>query len=294
MIEVGATERAESPRRRPAIGLVFPEQTTHVYGDPFFARLLQGIRAEMGETLALVLMIPYSADESRLESYLTAGELEGVLLASLHGADPLPARLHGRGVPVVISGRPPVGATVTYVDVDNEHGAQSAVRHLVEIGRRRIATVAGPQDMPAGIDRLLGYRIALEEAGLPPDPDLVAVGDFSPEGAARATGELLQRRPDFDALFAASDLMAANAVVELKRAGRRIPDDVAVVGFDDSPLASALVPALSSVRQPIEEMGREMVRLLREAIGPGVVAPRHVILDTELVIRASSARRRPT
>ena len=154
-----------------------------------------------------------------------------------------------------------------------------------------IATIAGPADMGAGVDRLAGYRDGLEEAGSSAGRDLESVADFGQDGGLRAMRELLERRPDIDAVFAASDLMAAGALQALREAGRRIPDDVAVVGFDDSPLAATTQPPLSSVRQPIEEMGREMVRLLVESMERPDPVPRHVVLGTELVRRASSAGR---
>jgi DNA-binding LacI/PurR family transcriptional regulator len=154
-----------------------------------------------------------------------------------------------------------------------------------------IATVAGPSDMGAGVDRLAGYRDGLEEAGIGFSGDLESAADFSHDGGLRAMRELLTGRPDIDAVFAASDLMAAGALQALREARRRVPDDVAVVGFDDSPLAATTQPPLSSVRQPIEEMGREMVHLLAGGIEQNGRVPRHIVLATELIARASSAGR---
>ena len=161
-----------------------------------------------------------------------------MLLVSLHGDNPLPTRLAGRGIPIVVGGRPLRGSAVHFVDIDNRGGARAAVAHLAGLGRRVIATIAGPTDMGAGVDRLAGYRDGLEEAGTSAGRDLESVADFGHDGGLRAMRELLARRPDIDAVFAASDLMAAGALQALREAGRRIPDDVAVVGFDDSPLAA--------------------------------------------------------
>jgi DNA-binding LacI/PurR family transcriptional regulator len=162
------------------------------------------------------------------------------------------------------------------------------VAHLIDGGRRTIGTISGPTDMTVGVDRLTGYRHALEAAGLAPDGALEATGDFTQEGGAAAMGRLLEARPDLDAVFAASDLMAAGAIGAIKAVRRRIPEDVAIVGFDDSSIAPTSEPPLTSVRQPIEEMGREMVRLLLEQVArPGTV-PRKVILATKLVRRRSS------
>ncbi len=276
--------------RSDSIGIVIPEPATRLFGDPFFPALLRGIsQVVSAHELQLVLFAPQSpAEENRLEAYLAGGHVDGVLLVSLHGSDPLPAHLAQRGVPVVVGGRPLGRARVSFVDVDNRGGAGDAVDHLVGQGRRRIATIFGPLDMPPGLDRLQGYRDGLRRAGIEPDPALEEPGDFGQESGSRAMRTLLERRPDLDAVFVASDLMAVGAVRALQEAGRRIPDDVAVVGFDDSPMAALLEPPLSSVRQPIETMGREMAELMIRTIRSAERIARQVILSTELVVRRSS------
>ena len=145
--------------------------------------------------------------------------------------------------------------------------------------------------MTAGIDRLAGYRDALAAADRDPDSRLEAVGDFTQDSGTLAMEQLLAARPDIDAVFAASDLMAAGAMSALAVAGRRVPEDVAIVGFDDSPIATTVRPSLTSVAQPIEEMGQELSRLLIDAVGGRDPIVRRVILDTELIRRASSAGR---
>ena len=224
--------------------------------------------------------------------YLTAGHVDGALLVSLHENDPLPARLAAAGVPIVMVGRPPQGSQASFVDADNRQGAQAAVAHLIASGRRVIATITGPLDTAPGLDRLKGYRDALAEGGLALDSTLEAMGGFTQEGSAAAMQRLLATRPDIDAVFAASDLMAASALAVITASGRRIPADVAVVGFDDMAIAMSTTPHLTSVRQPIEEMGHEMARLLIESLDAVDPVPRRVILSTQLVRRASSAGRR--
>ncbi|MEK6192420.1 MAG: LacI family DNA-binding transcriptional regulator [Chloroflexota bacterium] len=278
-------------KRSGSVGVVIPEPTAQLFGDPYFPRILRGISDGLAaEDMQLVLLMPQvRADEVRAEGYLAAGHVDGVLLISLHGSDPLPEDLAARGIPVVVAGRPP-SAGITYVDVDNQRGAGTAVQHLLANGRRRVATIAGPQDMPAGADRLAGYHEALGTAGLPVDRRLIEIADFSMEGGRSAMERLLGREPNVDAVFVASDLMAMGALTALQAADRRVPDDVAVVGFDDSPFASQAQPPLSSVRQPIEEMGREMARLLTRMVASHDRASRRVILATDLVVRASSGR----
>ena len=276
-------------RRSDSVAVVIPEPTTQLFGDPFFPRVLRGISDALAEeAMQLILLMPEGrADEARVERYLEAGHTDGVLLISLHGGDPLPAGLRRHGVPVVVGGRPP-GDGFTYVDVDNRGGAASAVGHLIDTGRRKIATIGGPLDMAVGADRLAGYRERRTAAGMDSDEVLVEVADFTHDGGRAGMERLLRREPSLDAVFAASDLMAIGAIAALRAAGRSIPDDVAVVGFDDSQLATTTDPALTSVRQPIEEMGREMTRLLVEEIRDPGRPPRRVILDTELVVRGSS------
>jgi DNA-binding LacI/PurR family transcriptional regulator len=200
--------------------------------------------------------------------------------------DTFPETLETAGVPVVAAGR---GQFVRYsVDVDNRGGAWRAVNHLIAGGRRRIATIAGPGELAVSTDRLEGWRDALRDAGLEPLPELVEVGDYAQASGRLAADRLLDRVPDIDALFAASDLMAFGALEALRAAGRRVPDDVAVVGFDNVPAAATTDPALTTVSQPVVETGRAMTRLLLDRLAGAVVTETHTVLPTELVKRASA------
>lgn len=278
-------------RRADSIALVVSEPHARFFSEPFFAGMVRGVSAALAETgVQLLLLIAHDLpDRGRLERYVVGGHVDGVLLASLHGDDPLPGILERAGVPAVLVGRPPGPApAATYVDADNRGGARKAVDHLVARGRRTIATISGPLDMAVGLDRLDGWRDGLAAAGLDGTGELVEAGDFTEEGGAAAMGRLLARpgRP-VDAVFAASDLMAAGALLALRAAGRRVPDDVAVVGFEDSVVARYAQPPLTTVRQPIEEMGRQATRLLL-ARAAGEPTGMHLILDVELVVRASA------
>ncbi|MEU7989811.1 LacI family DNA-binding transcriptional regulator [Streptosporangium canum] len=273
------TQRADS------IALVFPEPATRVFSDdPTFAGIIRGVSLEIEEADKQLVLMLTGPDGSyqRVERYATNGHVDGVIVASMHGTDPLPGILTRRGVPVVCGGRPSVPGDLRYVDMDNAGGAERAVRHLVERGRRRIATIAGPQDMIAGIDRLAGYRDVLRDSD---HRSIVAVGDFTRESGAVAMRQLLADDPDLDAVFVANDLMALGALRTLGRAGRAVPGDVAVVGFDDIPAAAYAEPPLTTVRQPTVEMGR---RLARMVLDPEDRAP--VVLPTELVVRESTRR----
>jgi DNA-binding LacI/PurR family transcriptional regulator len=285
--------RALVTQRTDSVALVVSESEARVFGEPFFAGIIRGISAVLAATpLQLWLAMAQSpAERDRVNQHLTAQHVDGVLLLSLHDDDPLPYRLAERGLPAVLGGRAAwmlrAAAPISFVDVDNAGGAKLAVDHLLAGGRRIIGTVAGPQDMGAGLSRLDGFRQAIREAELPIDRDLVAHGDFSEESGAAAMRQILSRRPDVDAVFAASDLMAAGVMRVLKERGRHIPSDVAVVGFEDSVIARQTEPPLTTVHQPVEEMGREMARLLLARMrGDG--GPDSVILDTHLVPRASA------
>ena len=282
-------------RRTDTIALVIPEPTTKLFRDSFFPRLVRGIGDVIGAAdQQLILLAPQSqGDEIRVARYLAGGHVDGVLLVSLHGRDPLPGELVDRGIPVVVGGRPMGDDLVDYVDVDNVHGALTAVRHLLDGGRSRVATITGPLDMSAAADRLEGYRRAHREAGLAIDPALELTGAFEQLQAREVLAAALDARVVIDAVFAASDLMALGAMAALRRAGRRVPQDVAVVGYDDSPLALSTEPELSSVRQPIEELGREMARTLLASIRGEPHAPRRLVLATELIIRGSSGDHLP-
>ncbi|WP_181874412.1 LacI family DNA-binding transcriptional regulator [Marinitenerispora sediminis] len=278
-------------QRTDTVALVVSEPDERLFEQPFFAHIVRGVSAVLDERgLQLMLTMARSAsDHERLGEYLTGRHVDGVLIVSLHSDDPLPDRLAEAGVLCVHGGRP-LGQSrhpLHYVDIDNVGGAYAATRHLVASGRRRVGTVAGPQDMVAGVDRLRGYRDALRDAGHRLDPELVAVGDFSYESGAEAMGRLLRAAPDVDAVFVASDPMALAALRVLRAAGRRVPDDVAVVGYDDSTLALHADPPLTTVHQPTEQMGREMTRLLTDALAAGTEPSENVVLDAHLVIRES-------
>ncbi|MDX8051829.1 LacI family DNA-binding transcriptional regulator [Lentzea sp. BCCO 10_0798] len=270
-----------------AIALVISEQGSRVLADPFFAGVLRGVHAELaGRHVQLLLMMNQPLDGEDQIAYLTGGHVDGALVVSLHGEDPLPRTLHETGLPIVVGGRPLAGGSVPFVDADNFNGALGAVRFLISLGREKIATIAGPVDMAVGMDRLSGWRCGLAEHGM--GVELVVHSDFTPDSGALAMEELLRRAPDLDAVFVAADIMALGALRVLQARGYRIPDDVAVVGFDDSVLASTAVPPLTTVRQDVEGFGRTLTwRLLAELAGEEKL-PQSMLLPTSLVRRSSA------
>ncbi|MBW8799577.1 MAG: LacI family DNA-binding transcriptional regulator [Streptomyces sp.] len=288
--------RALAANRTDAIALVVPEPETRFFAEPYFSDMLSGVGAELSETEMQLLLIFAGSDRERrrLAQYLAAHRVDGVLLVSVHADDPLPDLLAQLEIPAVISGPRSAEETLTSVDSDNYGGARSAVEHLLSRGRRTVAHITGRLDVYGAQRRVDGYRDALRDAGRQPDELLIEPGDFTEEGGRRAMARLLEREPRLDAVFAGSDVMAAGARQVLRVAGRRIPEDVALVGYDDSAIARHMDPPLTSVRQPIEEMGRAMIDLLlaeiadrRPATARGLER-RHAVLPTALVARASS------
>jgi DNA-binding LacI/PurR family transcriptional regulator len=273
-------------KRGGAVAIVICERDSRAFDDPWFGEVVGAARAELAEAgLQPVVMVAFDgAEQERCAEYLIGGRLDGALLLSLHDQQPLPRLLARVGLPTVALGRPPDSSIeLPYVDIDNSRGAVEAMSWLRRRGRSRIAAIAGPQDMPAARDRLDGYRAVL---GSEFRHSLVESGDYSQRRAKQAMAALLHREPDLDAVFVSSDTMARGAIEMIRRTGRRIPDDVAVVGFDDIEHVSADDdPALTTVRQPIAEEGRALVRCL--------LAQRHehsepVIFPTHLVVRESA------
>ncbi|MET9324904.1 LacI family DNA-binding transcriptional regulator [Streptomyces sp. NPDC003038] len=283
-------------RRTGAVAVIIAEPEIRIFSDPFFSRQVRGISKELTahDTQLVLLLVEDRGDYDRIERYLAGGHVDGALAFSLHTDDPLPAITRRLGMPTVYGGRPGWTAGpgehegVAYVDADNRGGAREAVRYLVAQGRQRIAHIAGPLDQTSAADRLSGYRDVLPDG----DPGLVAEGDFTVAGGARAMAGLLDRRPGIDAVFAGNDLMATGALRVLRERGRTVPGDVALVGFDDTePVAQSAEPPLTTVRQDIEGMGRLMARLLLERLNGGRdagEAPSAVITETAMVRRGSA------
>jgi DNA-binding LacI/PurR family transcriptional regulator len=274
-------------QRMDAYALVLAESAAQIFPvDPFFSTLVHGAAQELAAAgKELVLHLASSQQiQDRVRNAAMSGHVDGVMVVSMYGGEELPRTLAELGVPVVVNGRPLGRSSVPYVDVANVDAARLAVRRLVDSGRRRIATIAGPQTAPGAIDRLTGYRVEMQSSRRRP---VVAVGDFTYESADSAMRRLLADHPQLDAVFVASDLMAHAAMRVLRLSGRRVPADVAVIGFDDTEPARYAEPPLTTVRLPIHEIGRTMARqVIRLASGAPV--ERSVLLSTEFVTRESA------
>jgi len=287
--------RSLATHKSDSIGVVISEPRSQWENDLFIAPLLIGIADELSGTDFQIILIMASTprEKERVQRYVQQGHVDGVIVVGSHGGDPLTEQLARLGVPLVLSGRPAAKIDIDYVDVDHRSSAKMAVSHLVTGGRRRIATIYGTLDMPSSRDKLDGYHDALTAAGLVIDLTLEAAGNYSPALASDAMRALLDRNPDIDGVFAASDTMAAAAAGVIGEAGLRIPEDIAVVGYDDTTIAMTMHPRLTTIHQPIEAMGHAMAQLLLRRIEHPGESSSHVIFTTELIVRESSGAQSP-
>lgn len=277
--------RSLASRQTHAIALIVPEDTTRFFGDPFFAAIVSGINARLSRSdYVLNLFIASDDPGDKTTSYVRSGAVDGAIIVSHHTSDLFIDRI-ASAVPVVYGGRPVRERERDYyVDVDNVRGGHDATTYLIERGHRNIATIAGPLTMPAGVDRLQGYRDALQAWDLP--EGAIVDGNFTADGGAEAMRRILETGDRPDAIFVASDLMAQGAMSVLASAGLRVPDDIAIMGFDDSPVSTSVEPQLTTMRQPSFVQGERMASVLLDLLAGR--HPRHVtILETELVVRAS-------
>ena len=279
--------RSLASRRTQSIALVIPENTARFFADPYFATVIQGAAMYVSTTeYTMTLLIAAEGDGEKTRRYLQAGNVDGALVLSHHSDDMSYLDL-ARSIPVVFGGRPMSheGDSAYYVDVDNVSASREVVAKLMEHGRRHIATIAGPQDMAAGLDRLEGWRLAMADAGLP--AEYIEYGDFSPESGAAAMTRMLDGGAKFDGLFVASAQMASGAMQVLRDRGLSVPGDVGVVTFDNDYFAQTSRPALTTIEQPTTEVGRTMISMLIRRI-EGQHVDTVTMMPTTLIDRGSA------
>ena len=269
-------------RRTDSIALVVPEPDARILTDPFLAGVLRGVSEGLtGTELQLVLLLARPGEPpGHIARYLRSGHVDGVIVASHHKEDQLEPELARSRLPAVFVGRPFDTDSLHFVDVDNASGGRTATQRLVDRGCRHIATITGPLDMTAAVDRHDAWRHTLEDAGLP--ADAVENGDFTVTGGAAAMQRLLAAHPDVDGVFAASDLMATGALQVLRESGRSVPDDVALVGFDALG-AERTTPRLTTVLQPVVEMVTAATSTLLDVLGGEGAPPRPQIFVPRLI-----------
>ncbi|WP_329109852.1 LacI family transcriptional regulator [Micromonospora sp. NBC_01699] len=283
-------------RRTGTIALVVSDAEDHdddpfmsrFFADPFFGRVVGGLMSvlrPLGLQLALQLVGTQPA-RVRLVGDLRQGQADGAVVLSLHPQDSLPGLMADAGLAAVLIGRPATPLPLSYVDVANDSGAALAADHLVARGCQRIGMISGPVDVPASQDRIGGFRRAMARHGYPYVPSIA--GNFTHDSGEQAMHLLHRQHPTLDGIFVANDLMAQGALVALREAGRRVPDEVAVIGFDDSSAALAARPPLTTIRHPLEDMAAESARLLLARIDDPELRVTSVIFDPNLVQRRSA------
>jgi DNA-binding LacI/PurR family transcriptional regulator len=284
-----ASARRLAGGRSHVIALVLRQSPEQVASDAVLAETLRGLAAAARTGGFRVMVEPFALDDTSgsYADLLRAQHADGLVVSGPRVDDPSLIELVRDAFPIVLQGAlPDIGAPS--VDVDNVAGARGAVEHLISLGHRRIACITNaPLVYTAAQERLAGYRQAIAAAGLEADPDLVAEAAFdAPSGHAAMAG--LLARTHFDAAFVASDVVALGAIGALREAGKRVPHDISIVGFDDIPLAAYFDPPLTTVRLPAFELGQAAGRALLERIADRDI-PARTLLPTELIVRASTA-----
>ncbi len=284
---------ARSLRRKDThtLGLVLPDSS-----NPFFAEIAHGIETYAFEQGYNVLFGSSNGDPEKEKAYLRVfieKQVDGIVFVAAGKSAENLEQLLSKHLPLVVVDREFKKVVADYVVADNRQGGYLATSHLIGLGHRRIACIAGPSTVTPSADRVTGYRAALEAYSIPFDSQLVRRGDFSPASGFKAAQYFLARRGSNrpTAIFVCNDMMALGVLGALYQAGLRVPDDVAVVGFDDIVLASYTSPPLTTIRQPKYEMGQLAAQILIERIRPdGGRKPQRHLMPTSLVVRASTVR----
>ena len=274
-------------RQTLVLAVVIPDIT-----NPFFAALFRGVEDGASPHGYNVLLCNTDGSPERQRSHLQslhARQVDGVILASSFLKDPAVRWLRQQRIPYVLVNRYSDQAHDPFVGSDDVVGARLATAHLAALGHLRIGHLAGKATVSTGVLRRRGYLAALSERGLSTDPRLVIESGYTEEGGARAAQQLLSLDDRPTAIFAVTDMTAVGAFGAARRMGLRIPQDVAIVGYNDIPLASRIVPALTTVHVPIHDFGSAAARLLLEQVETGEPSRRRVIFNPELIVRGSTA-----
>jgi DNA-binding LacI/PurR family transcriptional regulator len=280
------TAQALATRRTGVVALAIAENDPALFADPFFGQVIVGVSSALENTELHLMLCVAASDrgQARLRNLLRTRGADGVMLIALRGKDPLVRIAQNAGLPIVFGGRPLHHEPSWYVDADNRGGARTATEYLIGAGRTRVAAITGLPNTEVADARHRGYVEAMTMAGLAPYAE--RPGDFTEPSGAAAMAALLDTHPDLDAVFAANDNMAAGALRVLRNSGRSVPGDVAVIGFDDLPIATHTDPPLTTIHQPIQSLGREMARMLLDLLDGQQPSP--LILPTRLVVRESA------
>ena len=286
-LHLDTAARALKSRKTFRLAVITPRSGSLMFANPFFTEILRGI-SDVTEKEGYSIVVVTAATSQTLYEVNRNRSCDGVLFVGFRKGVPEPQSLRGAVVPVVTIPRPGPRYKLPFVSMDDETGAWEATRHLVERGHERIGLLNGPRNSIYSINRLAGYRRALKDAGLPFDRSLIEDGDFVAESAEQAAVRLLEMPERATAILATSDHMATGALYAARSLGLRVPADVALVGFGNTPVCAELSPALTSVDEHLRELGGQAASLLLRLAQGEEVPDTQVILPTSLVVRESS------
>lgn len=274
------------------LGLLVPDIRNPYY--PIFFQAIHDVALTHGYQILLSSTFGSNVEAVQALRMFEVNRVEGIFLNAAEGesdeeCDAILNRFVARGVPIIVAGRPARSVVADEVVLLNKIGIQKSMAYLRKIGRRKIAFISGGQTAQATIERLEGYTAALQAHKITVDPALISYGAFTAESGQQQTQRLLEKTPDIDAIVAANDMIALGAIRACQSLGRSVPRDIAVVGFDDIPLAQLCVPALTTLRQPTEQTAKDCVNLLLSRIrGEDTSPPKRLIYEPELLIRESA------
>lgn len=281
-----AAAKSLASQRTNMIALVIPRTTSAFFTDPYFPRLTQGVAFACNNhhlTLSLFLVGNQDDENEITPRLMRHGMLDGILFQSGNSDDKLFRRIITSQIPLLVLGRPFVEKSISFIDVDNVRAAKQATNHLINLGYKRIGMITGTIQSTSSIDRTIGFKQAIQEAGRQIDPSLISEGHFTEISGYEAMKKLLPLKPD--AVFAQSDVMAIGAMRAANEIGMEVPKDIAFVGFDDLPVATSGPQKLTTIHQPITQLGIKAVNMLKDMIENGTKPSKRLILDTELVVR---------
>ena len=286
-----ALARGLASRRTRTLGLI-----TFDFNDYSFTQIVTGAENEIRKYGYFFMLGSTNCnpnDEPKYLRLLSERHVEGILFAragSEYDKEHL-LNLQKSGVPIVTTGFYQPGAEFTVVDINNVHGGTKATQCLIDHGHLQIAMITGPQFAKSTHDRALGYHEALQSAGVTSNPQLVAIGDWSYRSGYQTMRTILDSHLPFSAVFAHNDRMAIGAILALRQAGKRVPQDISITGYDDMPEAEFADPPLTTIRQRMYEVGELAARLLIQLIEDPTAIPTQHLLETELIMRSSCFRR---
>lgn len=271
------------------IGILAPRRCDEALANGFWSLLHLGIFEECIQKGYFVTLSPISTDANSEinQNILDNKRLDGYILLTQEVSDFVISKLHEHDIPMVLVGHGPGYPNITSIDVDNFTGAYNATNHLIELGHTRIGIILATLNMQESVDRLEGYKKAMDDAGLSCDEEYMAIGDYSQKHGFDTINKWTVRGMDVTAVFCTSDTLAMGALLALDKKDIVVPDDIAVVGFDDLPFSQYTIPPLTTIRQPIYEKGTQAARLLINQIENKDGKSVHVNLEPEMVVRES-------